>query len=176
MGRFKDRFVIVAVFATLGVVGMFISAHQVTAAPPPTAGPNVTIAGPLPLPVTGSIALSDGGRVTVANSTTEPVPVTVTNSPQPAAPITGGGQGDFFDSGETHNYGPSSNIQATALTIQITGEAELLLFFDGNIVGRFPGLNSTFGLGLTRPIRFNKALCSGAAGAKCTFGWVGNLP
>ena len=73
MDRFKDRFVIVAVFATLGLVGMFMSAHHVTAAPPPPPGPTVTIGGPLPLPVSGTIGLQPDASLLVSNPATNPV-------------------------------------------------------------------------------------------------------
>jgi hypothetical protein len=46
------------VLVALGLLGMFMSAHQVTATTPPPAGPSVTILGPLPLPVTGTVAVS----------------------------------------------------------------------------------------------------------------------
>jgi hypothetical protein len=73
MDRFKDRLVIGAVVLTLGLVGMFMNAHQVTAAVPPTAGPNVTITGPFPLPVSGSTTVS--GSVSITGTPN----VTVTN-------------------------------------------------------------------------------------------------
>ena len=58
MQRFRSHMVMAAVLVTLGLVGMIMSAHHVSAAPPVTAGPNVTIAGPLPVPVSVEGAVS----------------------------------------------------------------------------------------------------------------------
>jgi hypothetical protein len=59
----KDRIVLLAVFATLGLIGMFMSAHPVTAqsSGQPSGGPNVTIAGPLPVPVAGTVSATQSG-------------------------------------------------------------------------------------------------------------------
>ena len=71
MRRLRDHVVTVGVLATLGLVGMFMNAYQARAQAPatppgqPAGGPNVTIAGPLPLPVTGTINATLAGTPTV---------------------------------------------------------------------------------------------------------------
>jgi hypothetical protein len=73
----RDHVIMAAVFVTLGLIGVAMSAQQAHAIPTPPPGPNVTIAGPLPLPVTGSLNVTGtttvSGSVGVSNPATDPV-------------------------------------------------------------------------------------------------------
>jgi hypothetical protein len=75
MAKFKERMVVGAIVVALGMIGMFMSAHQVTATTPPPAGPSVTILGPLPLPVSinGDVSLTPGGSIQITNPASAPV-------------------------------------------------------------------------------------------------------
>jgi hypothetical protein len=66
--RIRNRLFAAALFATLPAT------DALAANPSPGSAP-VNIVSPLPLPVTGNIALQPGGSVTIANSPGNPVPV-----------------------------------------------------------------------------------------------------
>jgi hypothetical protein len=139
--------------------------------------------------------------VTVNNTTSNPVPVNVTNTSVPvheqgtanvnvtnsslsvaaAPPINDGGSAVLFHPGASP-FDLSSTATASALSIHLTDEVAYLSLSLGDddhsalFYGPASGGNSTIVLALSRPITFNKLVCQGGASAQCSVSWVGNKP
>lgn len=74
MDTLRKRLIALAAVAVLIAVGAIINTHQATAA----AGPSVTIDGPLPLPVTGTVAATQTGAWNVGINGTPTVSISGT--------------------------------------------------------------------------------------------------
>lgn len=71
MKRFGRTLVVVLGLAVIGAFVSLVPQKSATA----QGGPTVTIGGPIPLPVTGSVSATVAGSVNVANAAANPVPV-----------------------------------------------------------------------------------------------------
>jgi hypothetical protein len=110
--------------------------------------------------------------------------VNVTNSSlsiAPASPITGGGGARSVNVGEVLSLDPP--VTATELSIFLeSAVGGLELLYQQDLVAFFlgPALatgHSNIDLALTRPIRFDKARCSGTSpSGTCFFTWIGAQP
>jgi hypothetical protein len=72
MNRFRVSFFGAVLFLVVATTCVLMTSHK-SAAQNPTPGPNVTIASPLPLPVTGTLSFAAGSAVTVDNPASSPV-------------------------------------------------------------------------------------------------------
>jgi hypothetical protein len=78
MNRFRLSVVSAALFLVVTVTCVLMTSHKSAAQNP---GPSVTIASPLPLPVTGTLSFAGGSAVTVNNPATSPVLVRDVDNP-----------------------------------------------------------------------------------------------
>jgi hypothetical protein len=171
----SQRFIgaVAIVTFVLGAATLFPQLVRGAPQTPPSAPVTVVNTNANPVPVSG--ALSVGG--TVAATQSGEWQVKVTNTPPAVAPITAGGQSFFLNGGGSHSqFGDV--VTASALSITFEGGAhDLILFYQGGIVARFPGFgNNAINLALARPISFDEVSCGGAAAGICDIGWIGNLP
>jgi hypothetical protein len=76
VNRFKNRLVVVLLFAVVAVAVTLLNFRQAAAqtTPPPGGGSApVTIVNPIPLPVTGTVGFASGSSINVSNPATSPV-------------------------------------------------------------------------------------------------------
>jgi hypothetical protein len=108
------------------------------AAQPPAPGRDVTIAGPLPLPISGSVAISGTPTVAVTNPLSQPVPVRSVTEPGLAP----------YEDTQVFNLGPMSfNTTLTlAFATPPAGKRLVVRHVSGGFFVPFPSAVSYVGL------------------------------
>ena len=81
MDRFTRRLIPATVLATASIVVVMMFSNPAVAQNPQPGSAPVNLVSPLPLPVSGNVALAPGSSLTIANPASDPVPIRDVDNP-----------------------------------------------------------------------------------------------